>query len=135
MRIDLADGHIAAIHHFDAVTQLRGEECEAIEIGRVAEPEGDASATLLDHMEPGTLLLSHRGEKRRKRFAQLARSIIARLANSAASDLSKRLRSRSVTDLANDRDWGAKQSAQRSFDSMLLADNRLPVRRDFDQSF
>ena len=107
MRLNLADGHIAAIHHFDAVTQLRSEECEAIEIGRAAEPEGDASATLLDYMEPGTLLLSPRGEKRRKRFAQLARSIIARLAGSAASDLSKRLLSRSVTDLANDRDWGA----------------------------
>jgi transcription-repair coupling factor (superfamily II helicase) len=73
MRIDLADGHIAAIHHFDAVTQLRGEECDAIEIGRAAEPKGDASATLLDHMAPGTVLLSPRAEKRRKRFAQLAR--------------------------------------------------------------
>ena len=73
VRINLADGHIAAIHYFDPVTQLRGEECEAIEIGRAAEPEGDASATLLDHLTPGTLLLSPLAEKRRRRFTQLAR--------------------------------------------------------------
>ena len=73
VRIDLADGHIAAINHFDAVTQLRAEKCEAIEIGRAAEPGGDASATLLDHIAPGTVLLSPRAEKRRMRFAKLAR--------------------------------------------------------------
>jgi transcription-repair coupling factor (superfamily II helicase) len=75
VRIDLADGRIAAIHHFDPVTQLRGEECEAIEIGRATEPEGDASATLLDHIAPGTLLLSSRAEMRRKRFTRLARRV------------------------------------------------------------
>ncbi|MHA6316415.1 DEAD/DEAH box helicase [Altererythrobacter sp. CAU 1778] len=83
VRIDLADGRIAAIHHFDAVTQLRGDACEAIEIGRATEPEGDASATLLDHMAPGTMLLSSKAEKRRERFTQLAR----RAAKDAATDI------------------------------------------------
>ena len=73
VRIDMEDGRIAAIYHFDSVTQLRGDSCDSIEIGRATEPEGDASATFLDHMDPGILLLSPRAEKRRKRFTQLAK--------------------------------------------------------------
>ncbi|WP_245173750.1 DEAD/DEAH box helicase [Erythrobacter sp. A6_0] len=72
VRIDLADGRIAAIHHFDAISQLRSDACDAVAIGRAAEPEGDATATLVDHMTPGILLLSPRAENRRRRFAKLA---------------------------------------------------------------
>ncbi|WP_228242616.1 helicase-related protein [Porphyrobacter sp. GA68] len=83
VRIDLAEGQIAAIHQFDGVTQLRGEECKSVEIGRAVEPDGDASATLLDHMTPGTLLLSPKAEHRRARFVQLA----GRAAKDAGSSL------------------------------------------------
>ena len=72
VRIDLADGRITALHRFDAVTQLREDECDAIEIGRATEPEGDATALLLDHLKPGTLLVSSQADKRRIRFARLA---------------------------------------------------------------
>lgn len=72
VRIDVVDGRIAAIHHFDPVTQMRGEACDALEIGRAAEPEAAADASLLDHLSPGTVLLSQQAENRRKRFVRLA---------------------------------------------------------------
>ena len=72
VRIDIADGRIAAIHHFDPVTQRREASCDALEIGRAAEPENASDATLLDHLSPGTVLFSPQAEKRRKRFIRLA---------------------------------------------------------------
>ena len=72
VRIDIVDSHIGAIHHFDPVTQRRGQACDAIEIGRAAEPEEALEATMLAHLSTGMVLLSRRAEKRRKRFVQLA---------------------------------------------------------------
>ncbi|WP_318656080.1 helicase-related protein [Qipengyuania atrilutea] len=72
VRIDIANGKISAIHHFDPVTQMRGEACDELEIGRAAEPEEAADATLLDHLSPGIVLFSPQAEKRRKRFVRLA---------------------------------------------------------------
>ena len=34
----LPDGRIEGIYHFDPVTQMRGEACDALEIGRAPEP-------------------------------------------------------------------------------------------------
>ncbi|MCH2487883.1 MAG: DEAD/DEAH box helicase, partial [Erythrobacter sp.] len=72
VRIDIDEGRIAAMHHFDAVTQMRGEPCEALEIGRAAEPDEAAEASLLDHLEAGIVLMSSQADKRRKRFVKLA---------------------------------------------------------------
>ncbi len=72
VRIDIADGHIAAIHHYDPATQMRGEECDEVEIGRASEPEGSAHATLLDHLAPGIVLFSSRAQMRRRRFTRFA---------------------------------------------------------------
>ncbi|WP_375290954.1 helicase-related protein [Qipengyuania sp.] len=75
VRIDVADGRITAMHHFDPITQMRAEPCEALEIGRAAEPEEASDATLLDHLGPGTILLSPQAEKRRQRFVRLAKKM------------------------------------------------------------
>ncbi len=75
VRIDIDGGKIVTICEYDKVTQRRGETCDALEIGRAAEPEDAADATLLDHVPQGTLLLSRKAEARRTRFIKLAARI------------------------------------------------------------
>ena len=75
VRIDIGEGRIEAIHRFDPVTQMRGEACDEVEIGRAAEPDGKTDATLLDHLEPGIVLFAPKADQRRKRFVTLARRI------------------------------------------------------------
>ena len=72
VRIAFADGEITGIHHFDPVTQMRGEPCDAIEIGRAAEPAAPSDTVLLDHIPAGIVLYSPLAEKRRRGFVQLA---------------------------------------------------------------
>ncbi len=72
VRIDVEGGAIAAIFRFDPVTQMREDTIDDIEIGRAVEPAGECEATLLDHLVPGTILLSAQADKRRQRFIRLA---------------------------------------------------------------
>ncbi|MDG6078863.1 DEAD/DEAH box helicase [Erythrobacter litoralis] len=72
VRIAIDDDKIIGIHHFDPVTQMRGEPCDEIEIGRAAEPAEPLDAVLLDHIPAGIVLSSSLAEKRRRGFVQLA---------------------------------------------------------------
>ena len=72
VRIDIADGKIAGICHFDPVTQMRGEPCDELEIGRATEPAEPSDTILLDHLSAGIVLSSPLAEKRRRGYVKLA---------------------------------------------------------------
>lgn len=72
VRIEIADAMIASIRRYDPVTQRSAVELDRIEIGRASEPTAGRTATILDHMRPGRMLLSAKADKRRLRFRKLA---------------------------------------------------------------
>jgi transcription-repair coupling factor (superfamily II helicase) len=72
-RIELADGRIAAMRAYDAVSQLGNGDIEQLEIGRVAEPPTDeAVVTIFDHLPDAAIGLDPDAEARRDRFVALA---------------------------------------------------------------
>ncbi|WP_347302371.1 helicase-related protein [Croceibacterium sp. TMG7-5b_MA50] len=71
-RIELADGAVASIRPYDALTQLTHGECERLEVGRAQEPELSDPVPLTDHMPAATLLWQDGAEQRRRGFLQLA---------------------------------------------------------------
>ena len=71
-RIEIADGKIASIRPYDAITQRSVGELDAIEIGRAAEPSGENAGSILAHVAPGAILFSEKADRRRRRFLQLA---------------------------------------------------------------
>ncbi|CAH0355573.1 DEAD/DEAH box helicase [Sphingobium sp. CECT 9361] len=87
-RIDIADGHIVGIRHYDAASQRTLEPCEVLEIGRASEPESHRHVTILAHLRPGRIYFSAKAEQRRKRFIRLATEASASSASAidAASD-------------------------------------------------
>ncbi|SEM46763.1 transcription-repair coupling factor (superfamily II helicase) [Sphingomonas gellani] len=72
VRVEVADGRIASLRHYDPITQLGVETVERLEIGQVSEPDGKATATLFDHMPGAGVLLDPGAETRRNRFVALA---------------------------------------------------------------
>ena len=72
-RLDIADGRIAAIRHYDPVTQLGNETIERLEIGRLCEPTVGKGAPVFAHLPDATVLLDPGVEERRDRFVALAR--------------------------------------------------------------
>ncbi|MBE1526910.1 transcription-repair coupling factor (superfamily II helicase) [Sphingopyxis sp. OAS728] len=77
-RIELADGHIAAIRSFRADTQLMVEDVPCIAIGRASEPPLDTATSILAHLRPGFLMLTPKADGRRRRYIALARDAAAR---------------------------------------------------------
>lgn len=71
-RIDVSDGRITGIRRYEPATQLTQEPCEVLEIGRAAEPQSEARASILAHLLPGSIFLSPKADRRRKRFIHLA---------------------------------------------------------------
>lgn len=85
LRIEVADGRIAALRRYDAATQLSIEEVDARELGRVAEPDvGDAGTTLPDHLPNARLLISAAADDRRRRFLSFAKEAARRQQRRAA---------------------------------------------------
>jgi transcription-repair coupling factor (superfamily II helicase) len=76
VRLALTDGRIAAIRPYDAVSQLTTGECEELEIGRAAEPDGEAGTSILAHLREGTLMVPPQADERRRRFVRLAMSAV-----------------------------------------------------------
>ncbi|WP_156679891.1 helicase-related protein [Sphingomonas profundi] len=71
LRIETADGAIAAIRAYDAVTQRGGEAIERIEVGAACEPAvGDT--TLFDHVPGAAIAIDPGATERRDRFIALA---------------------------------------------------------------
>ena len=71
-RVEVAESAIASIRHYDPITQLGTEPLEALEIGQVREPAGEASTTLFDHLPDARVLFDPGVEVRRDRFVALA---------------------------------------------------------------
>jgi len=94
LRIEAADGAIAAIRLYDPASQLTNGECEARELGRVAEPLLDGKGvTLLDHLPGASLVMPASADDRRRRFLALAR------------DAERRRPKRAVRDVVSDAAW------------------------------
>lgn len=93
-RIDVVERRVAAIRRYDPATQLSGEECGELEIGRAVEPDVGAGVSILIHLRPGGLICSVQAERRRRRFI--------RMATEAAG------RNGATTDAVDERDWAAE---------------------------
>ncbi len=88
LRIEAVDGAIAAVRIYDPVDQRTTDECDGVELGRVAEPDtGDASVTLLDHLPGAVLLMAPGAEDRRRRMLALAADAARRRPGRAARDI------------------------------------------------
>ncbi|MFV0623944.1 TRCF domain-containing protein [Sphingomonas sp. ac-8] len=73
IRIEVAEGRIAAIRCYDPATQRSEETLDAIEIGRAMEPPvGEAGVSLLVHLPPVAVATDPGADKRRTRFVALA---------------------------------------------------------------
>jgi len=94
LRIEIVDGSVASIRHFDPADQLTTAECGARELGRVSEPAlGTERTTLLDHLPGARLAVEPAAEERRRRFLALA------------ADAARRRPRRAVRDTLTDAAW------------------------------
>ncbi len=73
VRIEFENGNITSLAHYDPLTQLTSDDLQSIGVAQAVEPVCKRSATLLDHVEPGLILIEPEAEKRRKRFLDLVR--------------------------------------------------------------
>ncbi len=71
VRIEMTDGRIAAIRHYDPVTQRGEDAIDRIAIGDACEPPA-ADATLFDHLPGAAIALDPDAAARRDRFVELA---------------------------------------------------------------
>lgn len=72
VRVEFEAGVITSLAHYDPLTQLTTEDLQTIGVAQAVEPACDRLATLLDHVEPGQILIVREAEERRKRFLALA---------------------------------------------------------------
>lgn len=92
-RIEIQDGRIASIRAYDAATQLTVIECEALELGRVSEPEIQEGVTLLDHLPGAVVQRDASADDRRRRLLALA------------ADAARRRPKRALRDICSDERW------------------------------
>lgn len=94
LRIEVADGHIAAIRCFDPADQRSTGEVERRELGRVAEPPlGSETTNLLDHLPGARVIIEPAADERRRRLLLLS------------ADVAKRGSKRAARDMVSDRQW------------------------------
>jgi transcription-repair coupling factor (superfamily II helicase) len=88
LRIEVADGRIAAIRRYDPVDQRSTEEIERRELGRVTEPALGAERTiLLDHLPGATVVIGAAADERRRRLLLLVADAVARGSRRARTDV------------------------------------------------
>jgi transcription-repair coupling factor (superfamily II helicase) len=101
LRIEAADGRIAALRHYDAADQLSTDEIERRELGRVTEPAPGADAvTLLDHLPGALVAIDPAGDERRTRFLKLV------------ADATRRGSKRVSRSVVTDKAWKAALAAR-----------------------
>ncbi|WP_267395398.1 MULTISPECIES: helicase-related protein [unclassified Sphingomonas] len=94
LRIEAADGHIAAVRCYDPADQRATGEIETRELGRVSEPALDGKGkTLLAHLPDAVLVVEPAADERRRRFLALA------------ADAAKRRPKRAINDVLDERRW------------------------------
>ena len=71
-RIEHAEGKIVSIRVYDPVSQRSKLELESLEIGRAAEPPVEHAVSILDHLQPGSIVFGEKADRRRQRYLGLA---------------------------------------------------------------
>ena len=99
-RIEVADDKVAAIRHYDAITQLGTEAIQRLEVGRLTEPPLAGGAPLFAHLPDAAVLVDPGVEGRRDRFVALAREAGAREPVLDATQWDAALKDRAVEPLA-----------------------------------
>ena len=95
-RIEVADGRVHALRSYDPASQRTTGECDAQELGRVAEPVlGKDGVPLLAHLPGALLAIEPAAEDRRRRFLALA------------ADAARRRPGRALRDVIETADWQA----------------------------
>ena len=88
LRVEAADGKIAAIRFYDPADQRTTDDCDGYELGQVAEPAiGDEPSTLLDHLPDAVVIVPSEADDRRRRLLALGNDIAKRGATAIARDL------------------------------------------------
>ena len=94
LRVELVDGTVAALRIFDPTDQRTIAECEARELGRVAEPPLDPDGvSLLDHLPHARVAIEPAADDRRRRFLALV------------ADAAKRRPGRAIRDVVTEAMW------------------------------
>ena len=78
VRIEVAEGKIASIRGYDAITQRTLEECDRLEVGRAGEPDSTHGVTLLEHLPEAPVFIEDGADKRRRTFLELAADTASR---------------------------------------------------------
>ncbi|WP_419827040.1 helicase-related protein [Sphingomonas sp.] len=105
LRIEVADGRVATIAGYDALTQRTTDPLDEQELGRVGEPPiGDDGVALPDHLVDARLMIEPQAEERRRRFLALA------------ADLAKRLPKRAMRDVLDEKAWAKVASTREQVD-------------------
>ena len=98
-RLEIADGVVAAIRHYDPATQLGTEAIERLEVGRLCEPPLGKGVPLFAHLPDATVLIDDGVDTRRDRFAALAKDAGGREPVLDAKGWDKALKGRTVETL------------------------------------
>jgi transcription-repair coupling factor (superfamily II helicase) len=114
LRVEVAEGKIAAIRRYDPVDQRSTDEIERRELGRATEPSpGKAPATLLDQLPGAQVAITAAADERRIRLLKLV------------ADSEKRGSRRASKDIVRDDAW-RKALADRSVVAVQRIGNPPP---------
>ena len=115
LRIEAGENVVAAIRIYDPADQRTTGECEARELGRVAEPPlGSGGVTLIQYLPDAHVAIPAASDERRKRFLALAR------------DAARRRPQRAIRDVAEDGVWEKALSGRERFE--LVSHGEPPAR-------
>ena len=77
VRVEVAEGRIAAIRLYDPLTQLGTGSLDRLSVGRIAEPAlGAQPVTLFDHLPGAAVAIDPDAANRRDRFVALAADLV-----------------------------------------------------------
>jgi len=101
LRIEVADGQVAALRRYDPISQRTSEEAGVQELGRVSEPSSEGGVALVDHLPDALLVMEPRAEQRRIHFLALA------------ADATRRRPDRAVRLIADEAVWSDATSKRK----------------------
>ena len=101
-RLEIADGKVAAIRHYDPATQLGTEAIERLEVGRLCEPPLGEGVPLFAHLPDATVLIDDGVDTRRDRFVALAKDAGGREPVLDAKGWAKAMKDHTVETLATE---------------------------------
>ena len=72
VRVEMADGKIAALREYDPVSQLGLDDIDAVEVGRATEPLIEDGVAIIAHLPKAAIGFDQGADRRRERFLDLA---------------------------------------------------------------